>query len=64
MKSLSISILGSTGSIGTQTLQVCRDLGIEVNAISACLNIDLLEKLKFSTRERVNYCNFLFFLVY
>ena len=44
MNSLSISILGSTGSIGTQTLQVCRDLGITVNAISACANIDLLEK--------------------
>lgn len=40
----SISILGSTGSIGTQTLQVCRDLGISVNAISANSNIDLLEK--------------------
>lgn len=40
----SISILGSTGSIGTQTLQVCKDLGIKVNAISANSNIDLLEK--------------------
>ena len=40
----SISILGSTGSIGTQTLQVCRDLGIAVNAISANSNIDLLER--------------------
>jgi len=40
----SISILGSTGSIGTQTLNVCRDLNITVNAISANRNIDLLEK--------------------
>lgn len=40
----SISILGSTGSIGRQTLDVCRDLGITVNAISANRNIDLLEK--------------------
>ncbi len=40
----SISILGSTGSIGTQTLDVCRDLNITVNAISANSNIDLLEK--------------------
>lgn len=39
-----ISILGSTGSIGTQTLQVCRDLGIRVAAISAGSNIDLLER--------------------
>ena len=41
---MSISILGSTGSIGRQTLDVCRDLGIRVNAISANTNIDLLEK--------------------
>ncbi len=41
---MSISILGSTGSIGRQTLDVCRDLGIKVNAISANTNIDLLEK--------------------
>ncbi|MBQ7089655.1 MAG: 1-deoxy-D-xylulose-5-phosphate reductoisomerase, partial [Clostridia bacterium] len=39
-----ISILGSTGSIGTQTLQVCRDLGFKVAALSAGSNIDLLEK--------------------
>lgn len=39
-----ISILGSTGSIGTQTLQVCRDLGIRVVALSAGSNIDLLEQ--------------------
>ena len=39
-----ISILGSTGSIGTQTLQVCRDNGIRVSALSAGRNIDLLEK--------------------
>ena len=39
-----ISVLGSTGSIGTQTLQVCRDLGIKVAALSAGRNIDLLEK--------------------
>ena len=39
-----ISVLGSTGSIGTQTLQVCRDLNIRVAAISAGKNIDLLEQ--------------------
>lgn len=38
-----ISILGSTGSIGTQTLQVCEDLGIKVAGLSAARNIDLLE---------------------
>ncbi len=30
-----ISVLGSTGSIGTQTLDVCRTLGIPVSAIAA-----------------------------
>ena len=40
----SISILGSTGSIGTQTLQVCKDLGIRVVGLSAGSNIDLIEK--------------------
>lgn len=39
-----ISILGSTGSIGTQTLQVCKDLGIGVAALSAGSNIELLEQ--------------------
>ncbi|MBQ7096183.1 MAG: 1-deoxy-D-xylulose-5-phosphate reductoisomerase [Clostridia bacterium] len=39
-----ISILGSTGSIGTQTLAVCRDLGLSVAGLSAARNIDLLEQ--------------------
>ena len=40
-----ISILGSTGSIGTQTLEVARaHKGIKVNAISASSNIKLLEE--------------------
>lgn len=39
-----ISILGSTGSIGTQTLAVCRDLGLSVAGLSAGHNIDLLEQ--------------------
>ncbi len=38
-----VSILGSTGSIGRQTLEVCKDLDIRVNAISAKSNINLLE---------------------
>ena len=40
----SISILGSTGSIGTQSLEVARELGIKVCALSCKSNIDLLEK--------------------
>lgn len=40
-----ISILGSTGSIGTQTLEVVRENGdIEVLGLAAGGNIDLLEK--------------------
>ena len=39
-----ISILGSTGSIGTQTLDVVDKLGLNVCALTASTNIDLLEK--------------------
>ncbi|MCL2662675.1 MAG: 1-deoxy-D-xylulose-5-phosphate reductoisomerase [Oscillospiraceae bacterium] len=39
-----IAILGSTGSIGCQTLEVAEFLNIKVKAISADKNIDLLEK--------------------
>ena len=39
-----ISILGSTGSIGTQTLQIARDCDINVVAMSAHSNIKLLEE--------------------
>ena len=40
----SISILGSTGSIGTQTLDVVRKLGLSVTSLSAYSKIDLLEE--------------------
>ncbi len=39
-----ISILGSTGSIGVQTLDVAKNLGIKVVGLSANSNVDLLEK--------------------
>ncbi len=40
-----IAILGSTGSIGTQTLEIAREQGdIEVSAMAAGGNIDLLER--------------------
>jgi 1-deoxy-D-xylulose-5-phosphate reductoisomerase len=47
-----ISILGSTGSIGTQTLDVVRNLGIKAVGLAANRNIDLLEKqiLEFKPR--------------
>ena len=44
---MKLSILGSTGSIGTQALEVVRDLkgifDIDVIAVSGNSNIDLLE---------------------
>ena len=40
-----LSILGSTGSIGTQALDVCRNLGYSVVALAAGNNAELLEKL-------------------
>ncbi len=39
-----ITLLGSTGSIGTQTLSVARNLGLRVTALSAHSNVKLLEK--------------------
>ena len=38
-----ITILGSTGSIGTQSLDVCREQGIRVEALTAQSNVELLE---------------------
>lgn len=39
-----VSVLGSTGSVGTQSLDVIEKLGYKVSAIAAGRNIDLLEK--------------------
>lgn len=39
-----ISILGSTGSIGTQAIEVARNLGIDVIGLAVNNNISLLEK--------------------
>lgn len=39
-----ISLLGSTGSIGRQTLDVCLELGIRVEVLTAHSNIELLEQ--------------------
>lgn len=39
-----IVLLGSTGSIGTQTLDVCRAHNIRVKALSANVNTELLER--------------------
>jgi len=40
----SLIILGSTGSIGTQALDVCRRDGYKVTALAAGSNVELLEK--------------------
>lgn len=37
-----ISILGSTGSIGTQAIEVCKELGYKIEGISANINSTLL----------------------
>ena len=39
-----VSILGSTGSIGTQSLEVCEKHGIKVTALAAHSSIDMLEQ--------------------
>ncbi|WMJ23641.1 1-deoxy-D-xylulose-5-phosphate reductoisomerase [Paludicola sp. MB14-C6] len=39
-----ISILGSTGSIGTQAIEVCKELGIKIDGLAAYHNTDLLAK--------------------
>lgn len=50
-----VTILGATGSIGTQALQVIRRLGYKLEAISANTSVDLLEKQarEFSPRYAV-----------
>ena len=40
---MALTILGSTGSIGRQTLEVARDLGVPVRALAAGRNAELLE---------------------
>lgn len=37
-----ISILGSTGSIGTQAIEVCKELNYHIDALAAKSNVDLL----------------------
>lgn len=44
MKTKNLSIIGSTGSIGTQSLETARKCGYSVSALSAYSNVDLIEK--------------------
>ena len=53
----SIALLGSTGSIGRQTLEVARELGLSVAALTANRSVDLIEEQarEFSPRLAVLY---------
>lgn len=48
-----IAVIGSTGSIGVQTLQVARERGYEIAALAAGSNIDLLEQQLLEHRPRL-----------
>lgn len=48
-----ISLLGSTGSIGRQTLQVVQELGLHVAALTANENVDLMEQQVRQFRPRL-----------
>ena len=41
---MKISILGSTGSIGTQAIEVAKKHNFKISALSANSNADILEK--------------------
>ena len=43
MSPQTISVLGSTGSIGRQTLEVVRELHLKVAALAARSSVDLVE---------------------
>ena len=44
MMNKTVSILGSTGSIGTQSLEVCEKHGLKVTALAAHSSVDMLEQ--------------------
>lgn len=53
-----VSILGSTGSIGTQSIEVCEKHGLEIIAVAAHSSIDMLEQQarKFRPKYVAIYC--------
>ena len=53
MKTKAISILGSTGSIGRQTLSVAEHLGVSVCALTANENVDRMEEQARAFRPRL-----------
>ena len=48
-----IAILGSTGSIGTQTIEVATSLGIRIAALAAGRNVELLASQIIEHRPRL-----------
>ena len=48
-----ISLLGSTGSIGRQTLQVAQELGLRVAALTASKSVELMEQQVRAFRPRL-----------
>ena len=53
MKTKALSILGSTGSIGRQTLSVAEHLGVSVCALTANENVDRMEEQARAFRPRL-----------
>ena len=51
-----IALLGSTGSIGRQSLEVIEALGYEVTALTANRNVELLEVQCRKFRPRLAVC--------
>ena len=52
-----IAVLGSTGSIGTQTLEIVRtNKDIKITALAAGNNIELLEKQIREFKRRLPQC--------
>lgn len=52
-----VAILGSTGSIGTQSVEVCEKHGLEITALAAHSSVDMLEQQarKFKPKYAVLY---------
>ena len=48
-----VSVLGSTGSIGTQSLEVIKHLGLSVSSLAANSSVELLEKQAREFRPRL-----------
>ena len=47
-----ISLLGATGSIGRQTIEVAQVLGITISALTAKSNVELLEDNFYNLQEQ------------